>query len=61
MRKEGSPLLASHTPEVLTVLFSSMDVSPASLRCLLRVRHLRQSRWLDECDRLKGGCPTESL
>ena len=22
-----------------------------------KVRHPRQSRWLNECDRLKGGCP----
>ncbi|MEO0768780.1 MAG: NUDIX hydrolase [Cyanobacteria bacterium J06649_4] len=29
--------------------------------CMREVRHPRQSRWLDKCDRLKGGCPTESL
>ena len=36
---------------------AEMEVAENVLR---KVRHSRRSRWLDECERLKGECPTES-
>ncbi|MDJ0705069.1 MAG: hypothetical protein QNJ46_17445, partial [Leptolyngbyaceae cyanobacterium MO_188.B28] len=37
---------------LLTFAFIALIPIPPIL-----VRHPRQSRWLNECDRLKGGCP----
>jgi hypothetical protein len=40
------------TEKDLHTIYENLSTHPD---CLTKVRHPRQSRWLDECDRLKGG------
>ncbi|MEM9089731.1 MAG: PIN domain-containing protein [Cyanobacteria bacterium P01_F01_bin.53] len=71
LRRKVSSAIALESLKILLQRIQVASVTDAVIRAALQsaitdfedaiVRHLRQSRWLDECDRLKGGCPTESL